>query len=156
MIEQLEKSPKRTIDVGFDLEIEEDGWPPISTEILQALPLGDGKVRIDNTPFFVTSIALGDVVKVYRVDGENYSRCEELVEESGNYALSVILRDHASRDLIVQLLSKEGCFYEYGEFGQTKMYAISVTEVSAFEEIQARSDELEANGIISYAELCLA
>lgn len=155
MIEQLEKSSKKTIDVGFDLEIEKDGWPPISTEILQALPLGDGKVRIDNTPFFVTSIALGDVVKVFRVDGENYSRCEELVEEGGNYALSVILRDHASKDLIVQLLSEERCYYEYGEFGKTKMCAISITGLDIFEKVQARLNELEANDIISYAELCL-
>lgn len=150
------KRHANTISISFDLEIEEDGWPPISTEILQALPLGDGKAQIDNTPFFVPSIALGDVVKVYKPIGAKHFRYDELIEEGGNYALSIILRDHHSKDTIIKLLSQAECYFEYGEFGITKMYGVSVNGEKAFHQIKVQLDELEARNIISYAELCIA
>ena len=156
MPDETKKCHINTIFISFDLEIEEDGWPPISTEILQALPLGNGKAQIDNTPFFITSIALGDVVKVSKPDGMKYFRCDELIEEGGNYALSIILRDHQSQDELILLLSEKEYFYEYGEFGNTKMYAVSVNEEKAFNKIKVQLDKLEAREVISYAELCIA
>jgi len=46
----------------FSLVIDEDGWPPVSSEGLWAEPLGDDQFRIDNTPWFVVNLAAEDVV----------------------------------------------------------------------------------------------
>lgn len=156
MSKKLKKNHVNTISIGFDLEIEEDGWPPISTEILQGLPIGDNKVKIDNTPFFISSIALGDIIEVYESDDAAYYHCKRLIKEGGNYALSIVLRKHEYKESIFKLLSKSSDFYEYGEFGKTIMYAVSLNSHSAYEDIKAKLDSLEQSDIISYAELCLA
>ncbi|WP_323136453.1 hypothetical protein [Streptomyces sp. NBC_01446] len=39
------------------MEIDEDGWPPASVESLWAVDLGDERVRLDNTPWFVRGVA---------------------------------------------------------------------------------------------------
>jgi len=117
--------------------------PPISTEILQGLPLGDNKVRVDNTPFFISSIAFGDIIEVYKSDDAEYYHCKRLIQEGGNFALSIILRNHEYKKSIVKLLSKSSDFYEYAEFGKTIMYAVSLTNDRAYEDIKANLDSLE-------------
>ncbi|MEU1503299.1 DUF4265 domain-containing protein [Streptomyces sp. NPDC005732] len=52
------------VKVHFRMEIDEDGWPPASVESLWAVDLGDGRVRLDNTPWFVRGVASGDVIRV--------------------------------------------------------------------------------------------
>jgi len=99
---------------------------------------------------------LGDIIEVFKLDNEKYFRYKVLIKEGGNYAVSIILRNHEAKDRVIQLLSKAGCFYEYGEFGNTKMLAVSVTNEKAYNKIKVQLDELEVKEIISYAELCLA
>jgi hypothetical protein len=48
--------------VVFPLEVDEDGWPPVGAERMWAFDLGDGRYRIDNVPWFVRDLAVGDVV----------------------------------------------------------------------------------------------
>jgi hypothetical protein len=38
------------------------GWPPVDTEALWAVEVARNSYRIDNTPFFVPNLAVGDVV----------------------------------------------------------------------------------------------
>ncbi|MFJ8641726.1 hypothetical protein [Streptomyces sp. NPDC093610] len=38
------------VKVHFRMDIGEDGWLPASVESLWAVDLGDGTVRLDNTP----------------------------------------------------------------------------------------------------------
>ncbi|MFC9157849.1 DUF4265 domain-containing protein [Streptomyces bauhiniae] len=59
------------VKVHFRLEVDEDGWPPASVESLWAVDLGDGTVRLDNTPWFVRGVASGDII---RVDAD-HDRC---------------------------------------------------------------------------------
>lgn len=55
--------------VHFRMDIDEDGWPPASVESLWAVDLGNGTVRLDNTPWFVRGVASGDIIKV-GLDGD--------------------------------------------------------------------------------------
>ena len=50
------------VKVIFELERDEDGWPPVSGERLWAFDLGDGTYRIDNVPWYVENLAVEDVV----------------------------------------------------------------------------------------------
>lgn len=48
------------VKIHFRMDIDEDGWPPASVESLWAVDLGDGTVRLDNTPWFVRGVASDD------------------------------------------------------------------------------------------------
>ncbi|WTO36592.1 DUF4265 domain-containing protein [Streptomyces achromogenes] len=61
-----------------------------------ALDLGDGTVRLDNTPWFVKGIACGDVVAV-EADEEGLRWAGEVVRPSGNCTIRlIVLRDGGS------------------------------------------------------------
>ncbi|WP_265183374.1 hypothetical protein [Vibrio vulnificus] len=40
------------VKVRFDLEILEDGFPPVGSETLNGQLVGENEVKLDNTPFF--------------------------------------------------------------------------------------------------------
>lgn len=50
------------VRVRFQLDQDEDGWPPVGSEGVWAEPLGDDQYRIRNTPWFVLNLAYEDVV----------------------------------------------------------------------------------------------
>lgn len=53
------------VKVHFWMAVDEDGWPPAGVESLWAVVLGDGTVRLDNTPWYVRGVASDDIVRVY-------------------------------------------------------------------------------------------
>ena len=61
------------VKVPFRLEVDEDGRPPASVESLWATDLGDGTVRLDNTPWFVRGVASGDIIRVEADDDGPHS-----------------------------------------------------------------------------------
>ncbi|MGW4685638.1 DUF4265 domain-containing protein [Streptomyces sp. NPDC004244] len=78
------------VKVHFRMDIDEDGWPPASVESLWAVDLGDGTVRLDNTPWFVRGIASGDVIKV-ELDGDGVFWAGETVRPSQNCTIRLIV-----------------------------------------------------------------
>jgi hypothetical protein len=50
------------VKIDFNLDIDESNYPPIKVETLNGILLADGAIQIDNTPFFVEEIAVGDKV----------------------------------------------------------------------------------------------
>jgi len=60
------------IKVHFELEIVEDGFPPITVESLNAYLLDDGKIELDNTPFFAESVAVGDILYCKKIDNNMF------------------------------------------------------------------------------------
>lgn len=57
------------VKIVFELERDEDGWPPLSAESLWAYDLGDGTFRIDNVPWYVRDLAVDDIVAAANQDG---------------------------------------------------------------------------------------
>lgn len=76
------------VKIQFALEADADGWPPAGSEGLWAIPLGDNRFRIDNTPWFVPGIAAGDVVRAEERDSQWWFT--ERLESSGNCTVRVI------------------------------------------------------------------
>lgn len=57
-------TPERPMaHVVFDLEVDEDGWPPVASERVWAFAVGDDLYEIDNAPWFVPGVAAGDVAR---------------------------------------------------------------------------------------------
>src|SRR5690349_21213099 len=49
------------------------GWPPpVESEGLWAVPLGEGRYRIENVPWFAGNLAAGDVVSAVEHEGNRW------------------------------------------------------------------------------------
>lgn len=51
------------VKVRFAMEPDDSGWPPAESEGLWAQPVGAGRFRLDNTPWFIRGVAADDVVE---------------------------------------------------------------------------------------------
>lgn len=84
------------VKVHFRMDIDEYGWPPASVESLWAVDLGDGTVRLDNTPWFVRGVASGDIIKV-QPDDDGVLWAGETVQPSQNCTIRlIVLKDDGS------------------------------------------------------------
>lgn len=142
------------VRVNFDLEVEL-GYPPVSSEIIHGSVISDNLIVIENTPFFVEGIALGDVVLCEDLkDGEIWNFLQ-LREESGNRAISIIFIDNSCEDIIYKKIKSMGHYCEYGAFPEYTMLAVCVSKDSPITNLTEYLFSLEQDGKISYAELCL-
>jgi len=141
--------------ISFSLNIEEDGWPPISVEVLHGKLLGPNRAKIENTPFFIEGISLDDVVEVVRHKETGKFKFKNLLEPCGNKALSIILSNWDMKNEVTEFLRSHNCFVEFGEFGVTKMLAVGIFPNTDYSIISKYLDQKEKNGSISYAELCI-
>lgn len=141
--------------VFFPLEVD-DGYPPIGVESLNAKKLGNGRFQLDNTPFFVEGISLGDVVSVDLIpDSDERYWFDEVLFQSANQSLSIILIDINRSDEIAQKLKAFGCYCEYGEFENLKMLAVSVLESCNYNAVFEYLEKLENADVLSFAELAV-
>ena len=141
--------------VFFPLEVD-DGYPPVGVESLNAKKLGNGKFQLDNTPFFFEGISLGDVVSADLIpDSDERYWFDEVLVQSANQSLSIILIDINRSDEIAQRLKSFGCYCEYGEFGNLKMLAVSVLEICNYDEVFEYLEKLEDVDVLSFAELAV-
>ena len=143
-----------TVKILFGLEPDEDGYPPIGSESLNAIACEDGRYRLDNTPFFVEGVSLGDVVEAVKSVGSalNFKRVHT---QSSNTSLSIILLDADVRESLVRYLEGMDCYCEYGEFPTMEALAVSVPATAPYADVTGHLEELEDRGLISYAELAL-
>src|SRR3546814_9556247 len=88
--------------VLFQLEQDEDGFPPIKVEMINAAPLGDGLFKIENAPFFTSNISYNDVVKASPTVVSEQYQFEEVVEQSQFAALSIIIMDESMDSFLME------------------------------------------------------
>jgi hypothetical protein len=86
-----EPAPKQYVKLLFELEQDEDGYPPASAETLWALKVGESLFKIDNIPFFALGVAVNDIVSA--VPEESVFRFKEVVHPSGHSTIRVIVYD---------------------------------------------------------------
>jgi hypothetical protein len=76
--------------VVFVLEVDKDGWPPVSSERVWAFDLGDGLYRIDNPPWFISDLAVGDVVEASAPTPSSHPVFQRLVDRSDHITIRLI------------------------------------------------------------------
>lgn len=80
----------RRVRVFFDLDVDEDGWPPVATETMWARPTDEPDLFVlDNIPFFVRGLSDGDVLRAVR-DEDGRLVVTEHLASSGNCTIRVI------------------------------------------------------------------
>lgn len=148
---------KDTYKIHFKLPIIEDGYPPISVEILNAKRgMHNEEFVIDNSPFFAESIALGDIVKCSKCEDTKNLIFKKVLTPSGNSSISIIFIDNSCIGKVKKFLEDNDCFFEYGDFPEFKMYAVNINYDQSYRSVRSFLDELEEDNLLSYAELCLA
>ena len=96
----------------FRLDVDEDGWPPVAAESVWCEQEGD-YFRVRNTPFFVKSIAYGDLIQVNAVDDAEVVLCR-VVQESGNSTVWLYFQGDTAPQQVLAELNGIGCGYEGG------------------------------------------
>ena len=90
------------VKILFNIEHNEDGYPPDSCERLWAKPLVNGNYEIDNIPFFVYDISAGDEVSAQMIDGELTFGVRVVKSTNSTFRLIAKQNDNSSkiRDII--------------------------------------------------------
>lgn len=73
----------------FELD-NEDGWPPVGTERVWAFSRGRDRYVIDNVPWFVRDLAVGDVVRAVSPDSHSHPVFQEVLRRSDHVTIRVI------------------------------------------------------------------
>ena len=73
----------------FELTVE-DGWPPVASERLWAFDLGDDRYQIDNVPWFVRDLAVGDVVRAQVRSPDSNPVFDVVLERSDHVTIRLI------------------------------------------------------------------
>ncbi|MBD8513368.1 DUF4265 domain-containing protein [Photobacterium sp. GJ3] len=120
------------------------------TESLWTLPDGKG-FKLDNIPFYVKGVSLGDVVSAEEVDGCLYMK--ELLEPSGHSTVRIWFASDQEVQSVRETLESMGCSSEVSD--QPRLIAVDIPPTISYDEIRAYLDEGESNGKWDYEEACL-
>ena len=86
------------------------GYPPEEWEGLWAIPMGDGRFKIDNIPFYAKNLSCDDIVEATR-QGDEYV-FKRVVSPSENSTIRVVLYDLANEGSVRNDLANLGCSIE--------------------------------------------
>jgi hypothetical protein len=144
------------VKLHFRMEVDEDGWPPASVESLWAVDLGDGTVRLDNTPWFVRGVASDDIIRV-QVDEDGLWWAGETVRASNNCTIRlIVLKDggsEAARQTVLETFHRLGTTGEGIE--QFRMVALDVPPSADLRRIRKLLEHGEAKGWWHWEEGCV-
>lgn len=113
-----------------------------------------GLYKLDNIPFYVPSVASDDIVHATYDANEKMLVYQDAVEYSGNSIIHVVVLDkNRSADVLREIFDSMGCA---SEKLNEKYFAIEVAAANDYTAIKDRLNELEDQGVISYAESCLS
>jgi hypothetical protein len=136
----------------FRLEIEEN-WPPVSTETLWVESVGAGSYKIDNAPFFVKNIAVGDIVDGERTNGELLS-FERKTASGGHSTIWVIALEDEIRQPLRDSIYSMNCSFESGPW--PSLISIDVPDARYLDALHHYLDDLTSQGLISFVDGCIA
>jgi hypothetical protein len=145
------------VRVRFRLEREDDGWPPVESEGVWAIPCGADEYRLDNVPWFARGVAYGDLVRAV-ADEHDVLWVESTLRWSGRYTIRVIpLGDgpaQAECEGIIGTFLPLGVECENG-LPSFKIVALDIPPTAHLPEIKRLLNDGEADGRWGYEEGCI-
>ncbi|MCA0315446.1 MAG: DUF4265 domain-containing protein [Candidatus Melainabacteria bacterium] len=128
----MSKEDSEFVKIRFRLEVR-DQWPPVDSEGLWAVPLGENRYRLDNTPWFVRGIACGDIV-IAQADSDGILWFVERDKWGGHMTIRIIPRSDSQTPLtladVIARLNGTGIGLECEGLQQYGIVAIDVLPVS--------------------------
>ncbi len=120
-------------------------------ESLWAIKRGDN-YEIDNVPFFISNIALGDIVSVEIDEDELYF--EELIEGSGNSTIHLVGFNNVSQQDIGSKFEKLGCEWEGNDL--RSYISINIPKKNDYSKVKELLEQGVKDGKWDYKEACLS
>ena len=151
----LLRSERNEVKVRFELEVLENGFPPVGVETLHARLVDTNTVELDNTPFFAKGVAVGDLLRCSKTKQDHIVQFEGVLSPSGNKSISIIFIHDDIKEETYQFFKSNDCYCEYGEFGGFNMLAVSINQTIDYSKLAFYLGKIEELGKISYAELCI-
>jgi hypothetical protein len=144
------------VKVVFELEQDEDNWPPVSAESAWATPLGSDEYRLENVPWFARGYAFGDIVAA-EPDVDGIPQVRRQVSWSGRYTVRVIPLggdDDGQVQAIIDDFVLLGADCE-GALPSFSLVALDIPPTARVAEIKALLVEGEGEGRWGYEEGCV-
>jgi hypothetical protein len=156
-----ESRGKDHVKVHFDLVRDEGGYPPVSSEMIWAIPFGESRFCLDNIPFFVYGVSCFDIV-LARQEASGQLKYDRLIEPSGHSTIRVIVYDQPAdpRPLNerVSVLRKNfrelGCASELSHM--PSLISIDIPPEVALVKAKFILDNGEKQGLWGYEEATVA
>jgi hypothetical protein len=147
------EEPGPDAHVVFELTVE-DGWPPVASERVWAFHLGGDHYRIDNAPWFVRDLAVGDVVRAEAPDADSNPVFVELVQRSEHNTIRLIcFRSGPLQGDLARALEPFTALGVYGEgVSQYGMLALDVEPTAPLPAIVSTLRRGVADGSWEYEE----
>lgn len=144
---------EQLVKVFFELQQDEDGYPPVTCESMWATPVGDGLYRLGNIPFFARGVACEDVVSAVRRDDGTLGFAE-VVRPSRHSTLRVIIYEASEVPALRQDLEALGCDTELSHI--PNLFAVDVPPAVPLDEVRRLLEAGTASARWEYEEACLA
>ena len=104
----------REIFVG--LKQDDEGWPPVTHEHLEAEFVGPSRYRVLSAPVFAQGMAVNDIVATKNHDGREW--VTHVVKNSDHGLLRVVvLDDNLDKEYVVKVFDSMGCNAVLTSFG---------------------------------------
>ena len=112
----------------------------------------DGGYEIDNIPFYVTSLAVGDVVEA-RQDEAELLWFTRMIKPSGHTTVQILFAREGDVPSFRAQLSQMGCESEGSDVPE--LIAVDIPPTVKYEEAKKLLDAGEREGCFEYQEACL-
>jgi hypothetical protein len=151
---------KEMVKVGFELDRDQDGYPPADWEWMWARRVGESTYKIDNVPFFAKLVSSGDIVFAEATATGIIFR--NLVHPSGHSTVRVIVHRESRNDDelravvggVRQALQAIGCSTELSHI--PNLIAVDIPPDVNYQSVAAFLSQKEHDGLLEYEEACLA
>lgn len=140
------------VKVHFQLQPDEDGWPPATVESVWAKSgLHENEYVIDNVPFFAHEATIGDTVQVRKEGGNLWF--EKVLQDSPNSLIRIIVKDPNMIEEISDKLISMGCDTE--GYKNYKLLAVNIPATVSLVTVQDFLKLQEEAGLLGYEEAIL-
>jgi hypothetical protein len=134
------------------MRFEFDSGSGIEIETMWVSPLKDGHYVVDNIPFYVPSISLGDVVNGAMQHSELVFK--SVHQYSGHSTVRLVLFNVDDVSLVSSRLNLLGCDVEISEI--RSLLAVDVPPSVAWASVQALLGEFVTAGLADYEESAIS
>ena len=137
------------VEIVFPVEQQDEQYPPVSTESLWCIPVDEvNAYRVDNIPFYVREISLGDLVEAGKVAGSIVF--QRLLAKAPNSTVRVFVYDTDSVDVVQDRLHALGCSTERSDI--PGLISVSIPNSTDVTMVLSFLDLETANGAIGFEE----
>lgn len=130
---------------------QEDDWPPVAAETLWARREDDQSVVIDNPPFFVQGIAVGDAVEV-ESQPAGPPRFVSKLASGGHSTVQVIVLDDDLGPGLRETIRDAGCYVEGSPW--PALFSIDLQSRDELLWLRELLDELVGQQRVEYKVAC--